>query len=97
MTHLGLAESELKYYQVDSRDPLSQSMKYRGTKAQAAFDEFVTGRYQQSHTLGTKAESPSTTDSPSATLLRTELAAVTDLAPHTELVSQGHYVARIDT
>lgn len=55
MSHLALAESELKHYQVDLWDPFSDSMKDRdeGTRA---FDKFVTAMNQQSHTIETKTK-----------------------------------------
>lgn len=97
MTHLALAESELKNYQVYFIDLFSQSMKDQGAKPQVVSDKYMTDMGQHSHTMGAKAKSRSTADSPPSTLPRTQLAASTDLAPHTDPVSLGPHVVRVDT
>lgn len=97
MTHLVPAISEFKNYQVDFRDPFSQSMKNRGNKVQVVFDKVTTGISQKSHTLTTKAKPSGTADNSPAILPHTQLAATTDFSKRSDVVSLGHHVARIDT
>lgn len=74
MACLALAKLKLKVYQVDFRDPFSNSTKDRGTKAQEIFDTFVMGMSEQSHTIGTKTDLSNTAVNLPATLEHAQLA-----------------------
>lgn len=69
----------------------------QGKKAHGVFDKFVTGMSQQSDTLGTKTQPSSNAANPPAIFPHCQLASTTDPCTRSDLVSLGHYVARVDT
>lgn len=92
MGYLARAESELKDYQVYSRDQHGALTKKRVDRAQEVFDTVVIEMTQQSHILGTKAKSTTPTANPKAPFPPVQLVATTDPTTQNDFVSVSYQV-----